>query len=728
MKKRILSVLLVFAMLMAVMPMAFATERSMTATTANGLMTGSNAIIQEIKITGEGGNFNVEFSTTADTKILAYVASQKFWVDDQNQETGMPGSYPTDLIDGAYACSDALTTTSKKVTFPISIPQTKMGTDSSSTGGDDLSSTDFGFGATNGYGRKILIRAKSEADSNVNEVVLDLNASGDIAVSYTITYDAKGGDTTPPAATYTGDAVNLPDSAGTNAGFQLRGWGTSSDGGTTITKVSDPYSPDGNVTLYAIWKADATLVYDLNYTGATGAPTDAGSRAADDEVTLTTTEPTRTGYTFKGWGPANNSAATDKITSKTLAAGTNTVYAIWEAIPVTLTGSNITVKINNEANVPLPTATGGDGTFTYSYTVKEGTMPAGLTLSQADGDTSKPFTLTGTPTAEGAVTITYKAVSGNTAQKEVDITITASNKDAASILGVPTSAVEGKVGGGVTPVITTNSTSPLTFKSSDEAVVTVDANGKLTFVAEGEAVITVSVAEDATYAEASKTYNVKVGPAVTAEPHDAFMFGYEGTKSFGPDDQLTRAQAVTILARLDGWKDGQEVKVDEMFPDVKNIWYYNAIAYAKKAGIVEGFEDGTFQPDKPITRAEFSKMLARMANEGKDPTGTSSALSDAKEHWANVWIGYLETSFPGSIGGREDGLFHPNDDITRAETAKIVNGYLGRLQSVSAKEADQLAADLNKFDDVKRCTWYYNNVMEATVNHESTTEKFHTAD
>ena len=725
MKRRLCSMLLVLAMLAALIVPASAAYTLGDNVVSGTVIAGtSNKLTAQVTASAEV-NTAIHFYvidmedegfgdyTTADTTAEDVLDA---WLTAKN-----PSNYTDCANQLDYALLEDIT-----LNFGAAVDGTYTATQEFTFGNSGF---DYVAGTTYGY----IVWGDSRACADFGSFKAGPNNT--LAVEYTVTYDKNGGSTEPDPASAKvdgGNAVTLPAAPGTKTDNQFRGWGTSSDNGATITKVGgagDTYKPTANVTLYAIWKADATLVYNLNDNGAgaTGAPTDAGSRAADDEVTLSTTAPTWTGYTFKGWGPANNSAATDKITSKTLAAGTNTVYAIWEAIPVTLTGSNITAKTNNALDVTLPTAGGGSGDgFNYTTSVTGDLTSLGLTLS-TDGDT--PNTLTGTPTAEGEATISYTATDKTTgATKTIQIKVTVSDKDPASILGVPTSTVEGKVGGGVTPVITTNSTSPLTFKSSDEAVVTVDANGKLTFVAEGEAVITVSVAEDATYAEASKTYNVKVGPAVTAEPHDAFMFGYEGTKSFGPDDQLTRAQAVTILARLDGWKDGQEVKVDEMFPDVKNIWYYNAIAYAKKAGIVEGFEDGTFQPDKPITRAEFSKMLARMANEGKDPTGTSSALSDAKEHWANVWIGYLETSFPGSIGGREDGLFHPNDDITRAETAKIVNGYLGRLQSVSAKEADQLAADLNKFDDVKRCTWYYNNVMEATVNHESTTEKFHTAD
>lgn len=233
---------------------------------------------------------------------------------------------------------------------------------------------------------------------------------------------------------------------------------------------------------------------------------------------------------------------------------------------------------------------------------------------------------------------------------------------------------------------------------------------------------------------------VKGTPAENAAPHAPFMVGYaNGDKApvkFGPDDNLSRAAAVTILARLDGWTDGEKTTLtDTMFSDVKekddngnSIWYYDAICYAKENKLVDGMGDGTFNPDGDITRAEFTKMLSRLRNNGQDPAEADSELPDAKTHWANKWIADIETNCPGSITGREDGLFHPNDKITRAEVAKVINGYLNRLQSVSSKEEDQLSEELNPFDDVNRCTWYYNNVIEATVPHDASDAEFHTAD
>lgn len=705
MSKRILSVFMAIALLFSLCSVtAFAKDNDFSG--ADIVYSGGKNKLSITFHNSYTANDSIDYLLVA--KDLDTVADSDLnsWSDIDNTYLGSHGTIPG---GAAYA---GTTQTFDVIT---ALPTTY------GTGGDTTATP--GSEGTPVLNGKVVIYLWSASDDKVvaqaDKYEATITNGKGTAPSYTITWDNEG--TTSTSSVTEGDAVTLPTEP-TKAGYRFMGWFTAASGGTQITAAT---VPTASTTYYAQWAQEYTVTYALD--GGSGTLPTSVDRIAGEKFNLAaSTGLTKTGYTFGGWNDGTTTTAAGA--QYTMTAANTTLTAVWTPIPVTLTASNITVKTNNAVNVTLPEATPTAGyttTFTYTATVKAGdTLPAGLTLS-----TSAPFTLTGTPTAEGEATIEYTATDDtNGASKKVEIKVTVSDKDPASILGVPSSPVEGKVGGSVTPVITTNSTKPLTFSSSDEDIVTVDATGKLTFKAEGDAVITVSVAEDDTYAANSKTFNVKVVSA--AAPHAPFMKGYESdgkTNNFGPDDQLTRAQAVTILARLDGWTDGQTVTVDNMYSDVKNVWYYNAIAYAKKNGIVEGYEDGTFQPDKAITRAEFSKMLARMSNGSQDPTGYNSALSDAKAHWANVWIGYLETEFPGSITGREDGLFHPNDDITRAEVAKIVNAYQGRLQSVSAKEADQLAADLNKFDDVKRCTWYYNNVIEATVAHDASDVKFHTA-
>lgn len=448
-----------------------------------------------------------------------------------------------------------------------------------------------------------------------------------------------------------------------------------------------------------------------------------GTAAINAAVNVT---PTKANFNFVGWTPTEadkgNTAGntTDVLTvTETPAAGSEPkLFAMW-------------------APKTAPEAANFQVSGTYTYTGK----PQKPTVTVANGVTGMgAITVNTQETNVGTYDVAISVAEATYASGNVTL------DDAWTILpAAPTFTFAGKDGAEIAEgtllkdiVVTVNGVGDDPALTAGEGK-WLDAEGNELdedAAVEPEVTYTYSYTPDASesnYKAATGTY--KLGQ-VAAVPHDAFMFGYANTKNFGPDDNLNRAQAVTILARLDGWTDGEKTPLTgAMFSDVKEkdadgnaIWYYDAVCYAKENGIVEGFADGTFGADKPITRAEFTKMLSRLSNGGVDPADADSSLEDAKTHWANKWIADIETNYPGSITGRQDGKFHPDDKITRAETAKVINGYLGRLQSVSAKEEDQLDADLNAFDDVIRCTWYYNNVIEATVDHDASDADYHTAD
>lgn len=211
--------------------------------------------------------------------------------------------------------------------------------------------------------------------------------------------------------------------------------------------------------------------------------------------------------------------------------------------------------------------------------------------------------------------------------------------------------------------------------------------------------------------------------------HEAIMLGRANTTLFGPDDNLNRAEAATILSRLYGMYTEEEI-FDEAavqhapvgLTDVSDasIWYYAAVGFAQNKNLIEGKTSTSFAPIDNITRAEFATMLARLVAGTKDvPEAdvSQSKLTGISGHWAENAIVYLELN-KGGLNGKVGTDFKPNDNLTRAEAAKMVNAVFGRLQSTSIAEEDQLDADLNIFTDVYRNTWYYNNVIEATVGHE----------
>ncbi|WLR50678.1 S-layer homology domain-containing protein [Bacillus tianshenii] len=141
--------------------------------------------------------------------------------------------------------------------------------------------------------------------------------------------------------------------------------------------------------------------------------------------------------------------------------------------------------------------------------------------------------------------------------------------------------------------------------------------------------------------------------------------GYEDG-SFKPQGELTRAEAAKILAtalNLD-----TEGAADPNFSDLSaGHWAFDYVAALTEAGVINGYEDGTFQPNKKVSRAEVAKMVAESYDAGE--TGTSS-LTDIDGHWAKGYIAALVDE--GVINGYEDNSFKPNNTITRAEAAKVI--------------------------------------------------------
>lgn len=114
-------------------------------------------------------------------------------------------------------------------------------------------------------------------------------------------------------------------------------------------------------------------------------------------------------------------------------------------------------------------------------------------------------------------------------------------------------------------------------------------------------------------------------------------------------------------------------------------WFNNAISTLSNAGIVTGYNDGTFRPNQPITRGEMAKIIANFANLNK---GTKS-FTDLSGHWSKTYVELAAGN--GWIAGYPDGSFRPDQKITRAETVTMINRVLER---VPAKELRLLSRSI----------------------------------
>ena len=205
---------------------------------------------------------------------------------------------------------------------------------------------------------------------------------------------------------------------------------------------------------------------------------------------------------------------------------------------------------------------------------------------------------------------------------------------------------------------------------------------------------------------------LKAIEVLNKEIHFNYVIGYtDGT--IRPNNDISRAEVATIFFRLltDEARE-QYTTTAGNFTDVKaGMWCNRAIATLTNMGIIKGYTDGSFQPNKSITRAELATIIARFA---KLDVNTKT-FSDINGHWAQKNIELAAGN--GWINGYEDGTFRPNNNITRAETFAMINRVLDRqTESVS----DLLpTSDMNMWsDNLNENAWYYKDVQEATNYHK----------
>lgn len=200
---------------------------------------------------------------------------------------------------------------------------------------------------------------------------------------------------------------------------------------------------------------------------------------------------------------------------------------------------------------------------------------------------------------------------------------------------------------------------------------------------------------------------------LNTEDHVAYIIGYEdGTVR--PGANITRAEVATIFFRLltDETRESYWSQSSGFTDVASGAWYNNAVSTLTRAGILDGYEDGSFRPNASITRAEFTKIAVSFF---KHAGGASSnPFNDVPD---SAWYAEFVKAAAelGLIDGYEDGTFRPNAPITRAEACTIVNRTLGR-----APDKDNLLPEheMLTWPDNSRDAWYYAQIQEATNSHD----------
>ena len=200
-------------------------------------------------------------------------------------------------------------------------------------------------------------------------------------------------------------------------------------------------------------------------------------------------------------------------------------------------------------------------------------------------------------------------------------------------------------------------------------------------------------------------------PELNTEDHYAYIVGYPDG-NVKPEGNITRAEVATIFFRLltDESRDEFWSQTNPYSDVSEDAWYNNAVSTLTNAGIIDGYEDGTFKPNGNITRAEFATIAVRFFEatyEGEN------LFPDIDGHWAQDYIN--EAANAGIVDGYPDGTFGPQKLITRAEAMTMVNRTIDRHP-----HEDHLLDDMIVWPDNPETAWYYEQVQEATNSHEYT--------
>lgn len=574
--------------------------------------------------------------------------------------------------------------------------------------------------------------------------------------SFTIKYDANcpAGEATGTMydQTFTGQETqkNLAVNQFGRSGYAFTGWATKSDGtedtysdGAAFTK---PVENGASITLYAQWKklTDVTIFY-------TPEPTSLGTvklnGAATEENDITVQEGTvyeklnpetgvavgatavpEEGSVFVGWYDAQDTGRNTPLATKLLyTPGKDQTSGRYQD------GSYVAL-FRQKQYVLHYDANGGTGTMedqTFSHGdaqpltecafARDGYSFVGwakdAAAQQADySDQVSLFFETAFPegTKEATLYAVWKEnmVTLNYASSDESLgTVTVGSETIRAATGTPAgSTAQPKSGAqfdGWYSAGGTQLSTELTFvpKKADGAV----WQGT-TYYARFSAQRRPSTPSTPAKPDETKPTLAPIPEMLNGEDHYAYLLGYEdGTVR--PNGSISRAEVATVLFRL--LKDDvrtQNLTKDNAYSDVSDTaWYAAAVSTLSKMGVISGYPDGTFRPNAPITRAEFAAMIARFDETAKS---ADTPFTDISGHWAENAIGKAYGN--GWIKGSSKTVFCPESNLTRAETATLLNRVLHRLPE---KESDLLANQI-VWPDNPETFWGYLAIQEATNSHE----------
>ena len=516
-----------------------------------------------------------------------------------------------------------------------------------------------------GNANKVVFTAADIEDGKVH-LYAQWTANG-----YTVKFDKNGGEGSMENQSFTYDVEQaLTANAFTKTGYTFLGWNTKADGtgtgyedGELVKNLTS--DPDGVVTLYAQWKENSyTVKFDKNGDNVQGKMNSQKFTYDAEAKALTKNKYTRTGYTFTGWNTKADGTGTsyaDEALVRNLTAEANgvvTLYAQWEA-------NRYTVKFDKNSSNAAGTMT--DQSFTYdeaAKTLNKNTFSrVGYTFAgwntQADGK--------GTSYADEALVrnLTAEANGVVTLYAQWNINLYPFVFDSQGGSAVPTQTV---AHGSTAPEPTDPTRSGYWFVGwyTDTTFTklydfSTPVTGPTTVYARWSMIIIPGTI-------------TKKNPKLNTYDHFAYVQGYpDGTVK--PEGNITRAETAAILFRLmDNSSRKTYLSTKSGFRDVTaGSWYNTYVATLNNAGVITDSANGYFRPNEAITRAELAAMLASFT----ETTRAANYFDDVSaNHWAAKAIAICAKL--GWITGYPDGSFRPDRNVTRAELMAMINRATGR--------------------------------------------------
>ena len=195
--------------------------------------------------------------------------------------------------------------------------------------------------------------------------------------------------------------------------------------------------------------------------------------------------------------------------------------------------------------------------------------------------------------------------------------------------------------------------------------------------------------------------------------HYAYLHGYGDGTLFGPENPMTRAEAAQMFYNLLRDKSGGDRPVT--FEDVpEDAFYAEPVRVLASLGMINGTSPTTYEPDRPITRAEFVAIAMRFSN--GEVTGENIFSDVPEDAWYRDYVvGAVGYGWILGFQG-EDATFGPEQQITRSQATTVANRMLGRVA-----DGAWIAANLDElklFEDVPRGHFAFRDIVEATNAHE----------